>query len=102
MVFALGMHYSKLEKAFKYKKLEGKSIPEVVKVIGKPSRIEYVGRWTYNMDTFKPDIYGDYYFRLTYYTNNPVLNFIGWFPCGGIRIFADKNGVVTGIKEYCY
>ena len=103
MVYLLGAYSEKLQKEFDQRQLKGKPIQEFVKIFGKPKSFEYLNSWIYNSTTLEPNTAEAHsYFKLTYYTNNPTLNFIGWFPCGGTRVFADKDNKLTGVKKYCY
>jgi len=102
MSFKTGTYSDKLEQGFKHEKLEGKNVDDVLRLFGNPQDIAYKRRVVMDLSTRNYVPNGELYSVLTYYTDNPVLNSIGWFPCGGTRIFADKNGRLTGIKEYCY
>jgi hypothetical protein len=96
-------HSEFLQKEFEQRHLKGKTIQEFVRIFGKPNSIEYITPMQYDMETFEPEVSeSGAYFKLTYYTGNPILDSVGWFPCGGTKVFADKNNKLTGVKEYCY
>lgn len=103
VIYKLTIYNEKLQKEYVQKNLEGKTIQEFVKNFGKPVSIEYITPFQYNMTTFEPTLSESHaYFKLTYYTDNSFLNFISWFPCGGTKVFADKNNKLTGVRQYCY
>lgn len=99
--FSLQSHSEFLQQEFAKNKMEGKSIQEFVRVFGKPKDIDYIAPWQYDMTTYETKLPEPYY-RLTYYTGNNILDNVGWFPCGGTKIFADKDSKITKIKQACY
>ena len=98
----LNANYHRISRIYEEKRLEGKNIENLIAYTGKPTEIDYVTDWSYDQKTYNVRSNGNAYVRLTYYTESSIINKIGWLPCGGIRIFADLNNKITGIKEYCY
>lgn len=89
-----------LQRKFVEYELEGKNIQEAVKILGEPSKIEY--EFPKIIDENNNIEYLDPYIRMTYHTDNILLNKIGYFPGGGTRILADDSSKITDFKTYLY
>lgn len=99
MVYVIGNKSSALQKEFTQKQLKGKSVDVLIKAFGDPKNLKY-GR---NMVKAVSGNYiprGHYYSILIYYTDNALLNKIGYFPGGGTRVYVDQNDIITGIDPY--
>lgn len=99
MMSKLSDFSTEVKEDFIEKKLVGKNANEIFKLYGEPQDVECLSDLVYDatMENLKV---GDPYCKFIYFTNNSLLNRIGWFPGGGTKIYIDKNATVSRFKEY--
>ncbi len=99
MLNKLGDYSTELKKDFIEKNLLGKDAIQIKKLYGEPHKVECLSDLVYD-ETIENYRVGEPYCKFIYFTSNPLLNRIGWFPGGGTRVYIDKNANVFRIKEY--
>lgn len=98
-IFMLLENSHRLQDKFKDLKLMSTDYDVIVAHFGEPQKI------TYNRDyvSVPKGEYikrGNYYSELTYYTNNLLLNMIGYFPFGGTKIIINQDDTVRKLNPY--